>query len=194
MKRPSFSKPNRAGQGSLGLRRKRFRDRNPATRRSPRFGRLELKVVETKRKAPHREPHLGSLQESGGERGIRTPDRVAPMPHFECGAFNHSAISPRGAYLHQQFNRAVAKADPKPDVELPEIIEKLERTSFACRYLLPALTKIKSYLTACKKSVSCDGSLLNRYSAPVHAACGPGGRSGWLDRRRRSWPHGALVS
>jgi hypothetical protein len=26
----------------------------------------------------------------GGEGGIRTPDRLAPMPHFECGAFNHS--------------------------------------------------------------------------------------------------------
>ena len=31
---------------------------------------------------------------TGGEGGIRTPDRLAPMPHFECGAFNHSATSP----------------------------------------------------------------------------------------------------
>src|SRR3954452_13145663 len=31
---------------------------------------------------------------SGGEGGIRTPDRLAPMPHFECGAFDHSATSP----------------------------------------------------------------------------------------------------
>ena len=31
---------------------------------------------------------------SGGEGGIRTPDRLAPMPHFECGAFNRSATSP----------------------------------------------------------------------------------------------------
>ncbi len=31
---------------------------------------------------------------SGGERGIRTPERVTPSPHFECGAINHSAISP----------------------------------------------------------------------------------------------------
>ena len=43
----------------------------------------------------------------GGEGGIRTPDTVARMPHFECGAFNHSATSPeqrerlkrRAAYL-----------------------------------------------------------------------------------------------
>jgi hypothetical protein len=32
--------------------------------------------------------------EFGGEGGIRTPDTVARMPHFECGAFNHSATSP----------------------------------------------------------------------------------------------------
>src|SRR5580704_16991352 len=31
----------------------------------------------------------------GGEGGIRTPDRLAPMPHFECGAFNRSATSPQ---------------------------------------------------------------------------------------------------
>ena len=36
---------------------------------------------------------LGEL--NGGEGEIRTPDRVAPMPHFECGAFNHSATSPQ---------------------------------------------------------------------------------------------------
>ncbi len=40
---------------------------------------------------------MGEL--TGGEGGIRTPDRLAPMPHFECGAFNHSATSPEGAIL-----------------------------------------------------------------------------------------------
>ncbi len=30
----------------------------------------------------------------GGEGGIRTPDTLASMPHFECGAFNRSATSP----------------------------------------------------------------------------------------------------
>jgi hypothetical protein len=33
-------------------------------------------------------------QLTGGEGGIRTPDTLASMPHFECGAFNHSATSP----------------------------------------------------------------------------------------------------
>jgi hypothetical protein len=32
--------------------------------------------------------------DTGGEGEIRTPDTVARMPHFECGAFNHSATSP----------------------------------------------------------------------------------------------------
>ena len=31
----------------------------------------------------------------GGEGGIRTPDTLASMPHFECGAFNRSATSPQ---------------------------------------------------------------------------------------------------
>lgn len=29
----------------------------------------------------------------GGEGEIRPPDTVARMPHFACGAFNHSATS-----------------------------------------------------------------------------------------------------
>lgn len=32
---------------------------------------------------------------NGGEGEIRTPDTLASMPHFECGAFDHSATSPR---------------------------------------------------------------------------------------------------
>jgi hypothetical protein len=32
----------------------------------------------------------------GGEGGIRTHDTLASMPHFECGAFNHSTTSPFG--------------------------------------------------------------------------------------------------
>jgi hypothetical protein len=36
----------------------------------------------------------GGEHSSGGEGGIRTPDTVTRMPHFECGAFNRSATSP----------------------------------------------------------------------------------------------------
>jgi hypothetical protein len=32
--------------------------------------------------------------ESGGEIGIRTLGTLTGTPHFECGAFDHSAISP----------------------------------------------------------------------------------------------------
>ena len=35
----------------------------------------------------------------GGEGGIRTRDTLASMPHFECGAFNHSATSPKPSHL-----------------------------------------------------------------------------------------------
>lgn len=34
---------------------------------------------------------------SGGRGGIRTRDRVAPMPPFQGGAFNRSTTLPRGA-------------------------------------------------------------------------------------------------
>lgn len=44
----------------------------------------------------------------GGEGGIRTPDGLAPMPHFECGAFNHSATSPRGRLAHSERGRFIA--------------------------------------------------------------------------------------
>src|SRR5204863_5804646 len=48
---------------------------------------------------PHRNILVGQWfgDGIGGEGGIRTPDTVARMPHFECGAFNHSATSPSGA-------------------------------------------------------------------------------------------------
>lgn len=39
--------------------------------------------------------HRQSLHiDNGGEGGIRTHDTLASMPHFECGAFDHSATSP----------------------------------------------------------------------------------------------------
>ena len=44
--------------------------------------------------ATARAPEGIPKRSAGGEGGIRTPDTVARMPHFECGAFNHSATSP----------------------------------------------------------------------------------------------------
>ena len=35
-----------------------------------------------------------NIKNSGGETGIRTQERVAPLPVFKTGAFNRSAISP----------------------------------------------------------------------------------------------------
>ena len=40
---------------------------------------------------------------AGGEGGIRTPDTVARMPHFECGAIDHSATSPGAAAVRQRY-------------------------------------------------------------------------------------------
>ncbi len=39
---------------------------------------------------------LGDRSLTGGERGIRTLDRVSPIHAFQACAFNHSAISPTG--------------------------------------------------------------------------------------------------
>ena len=36
----------------------------------------------------------GHFYNENGERGIRTLEQVAPLQHFQCCAFNHSAISP----------------------------------------------------------------------------------------------------
>jgi hypothetical protein len=46
-----------------------------------------------------------SITVGGGEGGIRTPDTVARMPHFECGAFNHSATSPHVRGRPQRVGR-----------------------------------------------------------------------------------------
>ena len=37
---------------------------------------------------------------NGGETGIRTQERVAPLPVFKTGAFNRSAISPCVVFIH----------------------------------------------------------------------------------------------
>ena len=59
--------------------------RTPFLRASPRLQGPEIRGFGRVRKA----------LETGGEGGIRTPGGVAPTPHFECGAFDHSATSPR---------------------------------------------------------------------------------------------------
>jgi hypothetical protein len=60
----------------------------------------------------HRSPGCSIAQErTGGEGGIRTPDTVARMPHFECGAFNHSATSPGAERRALRPSRYVAASD-----------------------------------------------------------------------------------
>ena len=45
----------------------------------------------------------------GGEGGIRTHGTVAHTPHFECGAFDHSATSPLGILLAGQVPASVGR-------------------------------------------------------------------------------------
>src|SRR6201986_806270 len=58
---------------------------------------------------------VGERRRAGGEGGIRTPDRLAPMPHFECGAFNHSATSPGAKSGLSPVIGAVIGDDGGPD-------------------------------------------------------------------------------
>ena len=53
------------------------------------------------------ERRLLRLEKGGGEGGIRTPDTVARMPHFECGAIDHSATSPSGRRAAKPSGRGV---------------------------------------------------------------------------------------
>jgi hypothetical protein len=46
---------------------------------------------------------------AGGQGGIRTHDTLAGMPHFECGAFNHSTTCPAAEILERPRN---GKANP----------------------------------------------------------------------------------
>ena len=40
---------------------------------------------------------------NGGETGIRTQERVAPLPVFKTDAFNRSAISPLSIYYKYNY-------------------------------------------------------------------------------------------
>ena len=42
---------------------------------------------------------------NGGETGIRTQERVAPLPVFKTGAFNRSAISPLARFY--KYNKKI---------------------------------------------------------------------------------------
>ena len=102
------------------------RRRHPPVRRTTASSKRSASTSLTRDPAPHPPPPIGTGRElfammrdplrrrrsrrvgdapgdgfrtvvgPGGEGGIRTHGRLAPTPHFECGAFDHSATSPRG--------------------------------------------------------------------------------------------------
>src|ERR1700730_7070175 len=57
---------------------------------------MEVNREVLERYPPKRRTTAFAVGKRGGEGGIRTPDTVARMPHFECGAIDHSATSPSG--------------------------------------------------------------------------------------------------
>ena len=46
---------------------------------------------------------LTTKMTDGGETGIRTQERVAPLPVFKTGAFNRSAISPLARFYNYKY-------------------------------------------------------------------------------------------
>ena len=59
---------------------------------------MYLDVLERRALAEEKTARVGWLRKRAVAQrgGIRTPGTLASTPHFECGAFNHSATSPRG--------------------------------------------------------------------------------------------------
>ena len=51
-------------------------------------------AIEPKNMTVSESPVQTGYGEYGGEGGIRTHGALAGTPHFECGAFDHSATSP----------------------------------------------------------------------------------------------------
>src|SRR3546814_8724244 len=71
------------------------RFRHSSSRASPRYWSRLSSARPPRRAAGAERRELPFLMaRRGGEGGIRTLDTVARMPHFECGAFDHSATSP----------------------------------------------------------------------------------------------------
>ena len=89
-----------------------------------------------------------------GERGIRTLDKVAPIQHFQCCAFNHSATSPKitiltldhpileESYLKKTFTVTIKNKETgkvyqeqvnSDDYILKEFEKKGLKLAFSCR-------------------------------------------------------------
>src|SRR5437764_1073350 len=67
------------------------RRRGAAPNRRLPVGRTWLLILSHARKL--KRPHKGAFL-IGGQGGIRTHDTLAGMPHFECGAIDHSTTCP----------------------------------------------------------------------------------------------------
>jgi hypothetical protein len=93
---PGLARPGAQEWGFPGRPRLSAASRGPfpgrsQARRPARFGLWEGPAGGGNQNFP-KNPTISMM--SGGEGGIRTPDTVARIPHFECGAIDHSATSP----------------------------------------------------------------------------------------------------
>ncbi len=66
---------------------------------------------------------------NGGETGIRTQERVAPLPVFKTGAFNRSAISPTRVsltfYLQTPFYLKIVQSSSSFEIKIKTFISQL---------------------------------------------------------------------
>jgi hypothetical protein len=75
--------------------------------------------------------------EHGGEGGIRTHDTLASMPHFECGAFNHSTTSPFGPWKPRVLSTFVNRPAPKFASHTGWAVEAQARGGARARLAIP---------------------------------------------------------
>jgi hypothetical protein len=103
----------------------------------------------------------------GGEGGIRTPDTVTRMPHFECGAFNRSATSPMSSakqrhkpdgarFLHEERRprQAEPRRRPPPPLALRTVHARRRGPNGSGHVQIPDRSphlNILSPVTACKE-------------------------------------------
>ena len=57
------------------------------------------------------------IENSGGRTEIRTQERVAPLPVFKTGAFNHSAILPFASFYKYNFKIQLKDLEELLDVD-----------------------------------------------------------------------------
>ncbi len=109
------------------------------------------------------------LAGNGGEGGIRTLDRLAPMPHFECGTINHSATSPG---RRREARRVVSDllGETVEGYKCLDGVPDDKKCKMACRAHRPDTAK--SCVTTIGTRPACDGHVSRvRMQHRTHSPC-----------------------